>query len=575
LPTVAVVGSRDSTTERLLRELDACAGLFDGTGPASPRIHWRAIIDRRDEAAPAALTAVEAVVYLAACRGRRGVPDNDDAAAWFERCNEHAVPHVIVVSSTQVFVPDMRHPGLVSEARGELPPCSHPIAARWRELESLAKRLLDERATTLTLLRPTALPVPGGDDFFSRLLHGRNAVTLPGHDPSLQLLSVAELAGAVVAAIRGRREGLFHLAPRRIVSLRHALRERKIRRWPVPRTLQRPLRALLAPLGLADAAAQLDYIRYDWTVSAAKAERSLGFRAGVAKRPAAGTEGVATRADRLPPGDDHFAADDDHFAVGDDPFGMDRDFIDALGRRLLGFLHDRYWRVELDGLEHIPRTGPVVLVGVHRGHFPWDAMMILHVLATRSGRYPRFLVHPGLLKFPFFFNLFRKMGGVLACRENADYVLAGGGVLGVLPEGVEGAFRPYKDAYRLGRFGRGAFVKAAWRHRATIVPFVTVGSAEATPILARITSRRWRRYSLWPYIPITPTLLPLPLPLPSKWHTRFLPPRRLTTDDPEAAAGNHALVQRETRAIRASMQAALDEIRARRPSVFAGNAFDR
>ena len=555
MPTVAVVGDRDPTTERLLRELDARARMPAGPGTASPEIRWRGVIDRHQEAATAAFDAADAVVYLAACRGRRGVPDNEDAAAWLGGCNEHAVPHVIIVSSAQVFEPDMRHPGLVSEGRGELPPCSHPIAARWRELESLAKRLLDGRNTTLTLLRPTALPVPGGDDYFSRLLHGRLAITLPGHDPSLQLLSLAELAGALVAAIRGRREGLFHLAPRRTVSLRSALRERKIRRWPVPRTLQIPLRGLLAPLELAATTAQLDYIRYDWTVSAARADRELGLHAAI------------------PDGSN--AADADRPEAGSDPFGMDCDFIDALGRRLLGFLHDRYWRVELAGLEHIPRDGPVVLVGVHRGYFPWDAMMILLALAPRSGRYPRFLIHPGLLKFPFFFDLFRKLGGLIACRENSDYVLARGGVLGVLPEGVEGAFRPYKDAYRLGRFGRGAFVRAALRHRATIVPFVTVGSAEASPILARIRSRPWRRYSLWPYIPITPTLLPIPLPLPSKWHTRFLRPPRLDVEDAEAAARDDGFVRQQTRAIRARMQVELDEIRTRRPSVFAGNVFDR
>jgi 1-acyl-sn-glycerol-3-phosphate acyltransferase len=328
--------------------------------------------------------------------------------------------------------------------------------------------------------------------------------------------------------------------------LRAALARSRVRRWPVPRLAQIPVRALLAPLGLVAPTAQLDYIRYDWTVSAAKAQRELHVG----------------------------SSDPANVRSAHDPFGMDIAYIDALGRRLLRFLHDVYWRVELDGLEHVPRDGPVVLVGVHRGFFPWDGMMILHALATRAGRYPRFLIHPGLLKFPFFFNLFRKMGGLPATQNNADYVLRRDGALGVFPEGVDGAFRLYRDAYRLGRFGRGGFVKTALLNGAPIVPFVTVGSAEASPVLAKISSSWWRRYAMWPCIPITPTLLPLPLPLPSKWHTRFLPRIDLEVPDRTAAARDHAFVREVTRAIHEGMQAELDSIRERRPSVLAGNVFD-
>jgi 1-acyl-sn-glycerol-3-phosphate acyltransferase len=187
-------------------------------------------------------------------------------------------------------------------------------------------------------------------------------------------------------------------------------------------------------------------------------------------------------------------------------------------------------------------------------------MMTLHGVRSRTGRVPRFLVHPGLLKFPFFFNLFRRLGGLLACREHMDHVLARGGVLGVFPEGVEGAFRLYRDAYRIDRFRRNAFVRAAIRHRAVIVPFVTAGSAEASPILAKIEWDWWRKRTLWPAFPITPTLLPLPIPLPSKWRTRFLPPVDPGTRDDSAS------VRRVSGDIRTQMQAALTELAAARRS---------
>ena len=81
-----------------------------------------------------------------------------------------------------------------------------------------------------------------------------------------------------------------------------------------------------------------------------------------------------------------------------DDFGMDKDYINAFGRTLFKLLHDRYWRVEVEGLGHVPERGRAVLVGVHRGFMPWDAVMTLHLLARELGRYPRFLIHPGLIK---------------------------------------------------------------------------------------------------------------------------------------------------------------------------------
>src|SRR5262249_4541833 len=123
-----------------------------------------------------------------------------------------------------------------------------------------------------------------------------------------------------------------------------------------------------------------------------------------------------------------------------DEFGMDRSYIEFFSRTLFEFLSRWYWRVEAKGLEHIPRQGRAVLVGTHRGFVPCDGMMALHLVLQSSGRAPRFLTHPGLLKFPFISNFARKLGGVVACHESADRILQNEELLGVFPEGIHGAF---------------------------------------------------------------------------------------------------------------------------------------
>jgi 1-acyl-sn-glycerol-3-phosphate acyltransferase len=198
--------------------------------------------------------------------------------------------------------------------------------------------------------------------------------------------------------------------------------------------------------------------------------------------------------------------------------------------------------------------------------------MTLHIIQRHTGRIPRFLVHPGLLKFRAIGKFVTRLGGVLACRENAVRILEADELLGVLPEGVEGAFSLYRNAYKLGSFGRNDFVKMALRHRAPIIPYVLVGSADALPMFSRIKSRWWTRRTEWPYFPIS-TFPFIPAPLPSKWHVQFLPPLHVYQDHSPQSASHRSLVTAISLDIRAQMQQALDQIVARRHSIFWGSVF--
>src|SRR5215470_317424 len=235
--------------------------------------------------------------------------------------------------------------------------------------------------------------------------------------------------------------------------------------------------------------------------------------------------------------------------------GPDLAFIHSR-RHLFNFLSKYYWRIETAGLDHLPREGRAILVGNHRGFMPWDAVMTLHIIQRHTGRIPRFLVHPGLLKFRPIARFVTRLGGVLACRENAARILDADELLGVLPEGIEGAFSLYRNAYKLASFGRDDFVKMALRHRAPIVPFVIVGSADAVPMFARIKSRWWTRRTEWPYFPIS-TFPFIPAPLPSKWHMQFLPPLHVYHDHPPESASDRSIVRAISLQVRNQMQQAL------------------
>ena len=468
-----------------------------------------------------------------------------------------------------IYGANPHNPGFISESHVIARSDQQRIAKDWIDLEALAVAYLGELSGAgieLKILRPAAVLVPGGHDYFSSLFRSSVACTLAGHDPTMQLLSPVDLASAVRAVIENGSGGVFNVAPNGVITLRAALRLSESQRVPVSRLLQRVVRRALTPLRMAYPIEQLDYVRYSWTISHRKAARDLKWtpsRSSVeALRDFRIAEAGHVTSHQLP-------------SLEFDDYGMDKHYIELYGRRMFRFLHDYYWRVEVKGLHYLPRRGRAVLVGVHRGFMPWDAVMALHLIVRDVGRYVRFLIHPGLIRFPFLFNFHTKLGGIIACQENADFVLKRDEIVGIFPEGIRGAFLPYRDAYKLTKFGRDEYVKIALRHRAPIVPFVTVGSAEIFPILKKVNWAWWKRNTEWPTFPITPTWPFLgPVPLPSKWHTQFLEPFHVEDRYPPEAADDAEVVSAISQEVRSRMEDAINEMLRRRQSIFVGSVFE-
>jgi hypothetical protein len=62
--------------------------------------------------------------------------------------------------------------------------------------------------------------------------------------------------------------------------------------------------------------------------------------------------------------------------------------------------------------------------------------------------------------------------------------------------------------------------------------------------------------------------------LPSKWHTRFLPPIHVAKLYPPEAVHDRAIVRAISQEVRAKMQQAVDEMLACRRSMFFGSVFE-
>jgi 1-acyl-sn-glycerol-3-phosphate acyltransferase len=499
---------------------------------------------------------IDAVVYLPSLLECGTIPDLAEANAVFRSYSEARVGRFVLVSSAAAYGASHRNSGLLSES-SPVSTDKHGVASQWIRLEGSAKKSFKQE-DQLTILRCATLLSRKSANPIARDLTRRAVLTMPGHDPCIQFVDAHDLAQAVGCVLHSAAGGVFNVASDGVIPWRQALRRSGIHAVIIPRTLLRL--GLLA--STRNQANYLDYKRCPWTVSNTRI-KELGFRPVKSSVEALDEfEKSISKKKIHDPGPQTF-----------DDFGMDKGYIDAYGRTLFRFLARLYWRIETSGIQHIPEHGRAVLAGLHRGFMPFDGVMALHLISTRTGRYPRFLIHPGLVKFPFLANFMTKLGGIIACQQNAAYVLEREELLGVFPEGIRGAFVRYSRAYQVQDFHRDAFVKMALRHRAPIIPFVTVGSSEIFPVLGEIKSKWWTRYTDWPSFPITPTFPVLPLPLPSKWHTRFLPAMHVEQEYPPSAAGNPEIVHAISRTVRERMQEAIDEMLQKRRSVFFGSIF--
>jgi 1-acyl-sn-glycerol-3-phosphate acyltransferase len=255
----------------------------------------------------------------------------------------------------------------------------------------------------------------------------------------------------------------------------------------------------------------------------------------------------------------------------EDEWGFDEQFAEACFP-LFDFLYRAWWRVETVGARHVPAHGRALLVANHAGsRLPFDASMITAGLMKEHPlpRWPRFEMGDWAFELPFVSGITRRLGGIPGGPDNVGGLLGADELVIVFPEGDQGPAKPFRERYRLRRFGRGEFVEVALAAGAPIVPVAIVGSEEIYPKLGE--SQSLGRAAGLPAVPITPTfpwLGPLGLvPLPSRWRIEFCEPIELSEHPPEAA-GDRRVVFDLTERVRETIQERLYDNLIKRGATF-------
>jgi 1-acyl-sn-glycerol-3-phosphate acyltransferase len=203
-------------------------------------------------------------------------------------------------------------------------------------------------------------------------------------------------------------------------------------------------------------------------------------------------------------------------ACGVDPYGISKDHL-GWSLTLLGFFYRRYFSVKVFGMEKVPPRGRTMLVGNHSGGVAVDGAMVgaSMFFDREPPRLAQGMAEKFINRVPFFSQWSNRAGHLTGLPEHAERLLEADRLLMVFPEGARGTAKLYQERYSLVRFGTG-FVRLALKTKSPVVPFAFIGGGDAVPTIAN--SYTLGKLFGAPYLPITPYLLTIPLPVSLEIH---------------------------------------------------------
>jgi 1-acyl-sn-glycerol-3-phosphate acyltransferase len=231
-----------------------------------------------------------------------------------------------------------------------------------------------------------------------------------------------------------------------------------------------------------------------------------------------------------------------------------------------------WFRPDIRGLDRIPESGPVLLVGNHSGgNVAPDTLLFTMAFYRRFGAERPFfqLAHHLVMSAPWL-SFLRKFGTVEASPDNARAALDAGAAVLVYPGGDWETHRPTWHSGSVEFHHREGWVRLALEAGVPIVPVVSIGGQETALFLTRgehvahwlhLDGNRFR-------LKVVPVSLALPwgidigdafghVPLPAKITIEVLEPidlRERFGPDPD--------VDEIYEAITGEMQAKLDQLAA-------------
>jgi 1-acyl-sn-glycerol-3-phosphate acyltransferase len=196
-----------------------------------------------------------------------------------------------------------------------------------------------------------------------------------------------------------------------------------------------------------------------------------------------------------------------------------RAMTQAVFPALRALIEAGYFSLSVEGIENIPRSGPVIYAGNHAGWFTIDSLFAGLVVAEHIGldHIPWAAGQDQIFQIPAVGAFFADCGVFPASwLKDPETLPTEMDRFCIYPEGTEGNCKSFLHAYRMAEWRTG-FLRVALARGAKVVPSAVLGSEECMPVIAPLRFMK----------PLVGTTVPFPLtlfPLPSRWKFIFLEP---------------------------------------------------
>jgi 1-acyl-sn-glycerol-3-phosphate acyltransferase len=130
---------------------------------------------------------------------------------------------------------------------------------------------------------------------------------------------------------------------------------------------------------------------------------------------------------------------------------------------------ERVHRYEIHGFEHVPRSGPALLVS-HHAYVVLDMFLLAKRIYERDGRVPRGLTDHRVFKIPALRDLFVTLGVVDGTPANAQALLDSGQLAACMPGGALEWSRSWRQRRRLRWADHRGYARMAVRAGVPVIP---------------------------------------------------------------------------------------------------------
>ncbi|MBD0386858.1 MAG: 1-acyl-sn-glycerol-3-phosphate acyltransferase [Nostoc sp. C3-bin3] len=199
---------------------------------------------------------------------------------------------------------------------------------------------------------------------------------------------------------------------------------------------------------------------------------------------------------------------------------FDPKYQQAFSKEVLGPIVKYYFRGELQQVENLPQTGPLIVAMNHAGmSFPWDFLALGYLLGEAREWGVQLLANPALFEHPWMIwwlppKWSQVLGGVRAELDDFEAAMAAptptanaqGEIILYAPEGIRGPLKGWRRRYQLEKFDV-SFIKLSDRYQIPILPVVCIGSESLHPWA--VNFKRLQRLVKLPFLPFSPLMLVL------------------------------------------------------------------